>query len=150
MIGNSTKKQNPFSLLVWGGATSVGQMLIQLAKISGAYDSIIAVASKKHEKILKRYGADSVYDYHDNDVIAKITQAYPNIKHFIGAVSDGKSLIRDVTRCASKEQSVIIQLTNFFDVGALLGIKEENIKIESTLVYLITGHDVSLRSFLKI
>lgn len=99
MIGNSTKKQNPFSLLVWGGATSVGQMLIQLAKISGAYDSIIAVASKKHEKILKRYGADSVYDYHDNDVIAKITQAYPNIKHFIGAVSDGKSLIRDVTRC---------------------------------------------------
>lgn len=119
-------------------------MLIQLAKISNAYSTIIAVASIKHEKVLKSYGADSVYDYHDNGVIEKITKRYPNIQHLVDAVSDGKGSIKSVASCASlKEQSLIVQLTNFFDVEALLGTRRDNVKIEGTLVYLITGREVS-------
>ncbi|GLB40685.1 putative alcohol dehydrogenase GroES-like domain [Lyophyllum shimeji] len=48
-------------IVVLGGATSVGQYVIQSAKISG-FSPIITTASLKHEKFLKSLGATHVLD----------------------------------------------------------------------------------------
>ena len=44
--------QNNFPLLIWGGATGVGQSLIQIAKRLHGYTKIIVVCSKKHRCLL--------------------------------------------------------------------------------------------------
>jgi len=48
-------------ILVFGGASSVGQIAIQLAKLSG-FSPIIATASLKHTSLLKSLGVDHVID----------------------------------------------------------------------------------------
>ncbi|KAG5732530.1 Zinc-type alcohol dehydrogenase-like protein C2E1P3.01, partial [Termitomyces sp. T112] len=48
-------------VLILGGATSVGQFVIQFAKLSG-FSEIIATASVKHEIFLKSLGATHVLD----------------------------------------------------------------------------------------
>ncbi|KAF9463953.1 chaperonin 10-like protein [Collybia nuda] len=62
---------------VFGGATSVGQYVIQFAKLSG-FSPIITTASLKHEQHLKSLGATHIIDRHNPlsslpDEIAKIT-----------------------------------------------------------------------------
>ncbi|KAF9450641.1 GroES-like protein [Macrolepiota fuliginosa MF-IS2] len=54
-------KYSGTSVLIFGGATTVGQYAIQLAKISG-FSPIITTASLKHEQYLKSIGADKVID----------------------------------------------------------------------------------------
>jgi len=49
------------ALVIIGGASSVGQYAIQLAKISG-YDRIITNASAQNHKVLKELGADIILD----------------------------------------------------------------------------------------
>ncbi|TFK53688.1 GroES-like protein [Heliocybe sulcata] len=48
-------------ILLFGGATSVGQYVIQLAKLSG-FSPIIATASPKHTSFLNSLGVDHVID----------------------------------------------------------------------------------------
>lgn len=67
----STPQRNG-PILLWGGATAVGQSLIQLANKLNGFTKIIVVASRKHEKLLKEYGADELFDYHDIDVVEQI------------------------------------------------------------------------------
>lgn len=77
----------PFLLL--GGATSVGQFVLQLAKLSG-FSPIIATASLKHTDFLKSFGATHVLDRSLSTSslkaeIAKITSE--PIKHVYDSVS---------------------------------------------------------------
>ncbi|KAJ7595771.1 chaperonin 10-like protein [Mycena floridula] len=53
----------PMNLLIWGGATSTGQIAIQLAKLSGLH--VISSASKNNFALLKSLGADDILDYTD-------------------------------------------------------------------------------------
>lgn len=48
---------------VAGGSTSVGFFLIQLAKRAGY--QVVATASEHNFEIVKQYGADAVFSYHD-------------------------------------------------------------------------------------
>ncbi|KAJ3516573.1 hypothetical protein NLJ89_g1039 [Agrocybe chaxingu] len=48
-------------IAILGGGTSVGQVVIQLAKLSG-FSPIIATASLKHDDALKALGATAVFD----------------------------------------------------------------------------------------
>ncbi|KIX01456.1 uncharacterized protein Z518_09182 [Rhinocladiella mackenziei CBS 650.93] len=61
----STKK-NP-ALLLWGGSSSVGSSVIQLAVASG-YD-VIATASPANYSYVKSLGASLVLDYHNPDIV---------------------------------------------------------------------------------
>ncbi|GAA0998516.1 zinc-binding alcohol dehydrogenase family protein [Subtercola frigoramans] len=58
------------SVLVFGGATSVGMNAIQLAH--GAGYSVLATASRSNFELLERLGASVVVDYHDPDVVEQI------------------------------------------------------------------------------
>ncbi|KFZ23608.1 hypothetical protein V502_01915 [Pseudogymnoascus sp. VKM F-4520 (FW-2644)] len=57
-------------VLVYGGATSVGTMAIQLLKLSGYRP--IATCSPKNFDLVRSYGADNVFDYNAPDVAESI------------------------------------------------------------------------------
>lgn len=73
------------SILIWGGATTVGTIAIQLAKkIYGL--KVITTASPGNKDFLTNLGADAVFDYHDQDVIQKIKSYDNNIKYGLDSV----------------------------------------------------------------
>jgi NADPH:quinone reductase-like Zn-dependent oxidoreductase len=62
------------TVLVWGGASSVGCSAIQLAVASG-YE-VITVASPKNFGLLKKLGATEVFDYHAAEIIDQVVDAF--------------------------------------------------------------------------
>ncbi|KAG5644177.1 hypothetical protein DXG03_009018 [Asterophora parasitica] len=76
-------------LVIFGGATSVGQYIIQLAKLSG-FSPIIATASLKHDAYLKSLGATHVLDRNlpTTDLAAEVAAITPEpIKLIFDAIS---------------------------------------------------------------
>ncbi|EJU01510.1 NADP-binding protein [Dacryopinax primogenitus] len=59
-------------ILIWSGATSVGQFAIQLAKLTGL--KVATTASPRRFDMLKAWGADVTLDYHDPDVVGKLKE----------------------------------------------------------------------------
>ena len=142
-----SKPQKDFPVLFWGGATGVGQQLIQIAKQINGYSKIIVVASKKHEKKLKEYGADELFDYHDEDVIEQIKSKYPNIQHLVDCVSN-TTTIQQAYKCASEDyEATILQLVTFSIKDIKPEDRRDNKKIIGTLLYKAGGHDVPFGSF---
>lgn len=85
-----TSPLNVTPILVWGGASSVGNYVIQLAKLSGLY--VIATASPKNFELCRDLGADEVFDYRDVEVVAKIRESAKGkggLKHAVDCVSEG-------------------------------------------------------------
>ena len=61
------------TLLVWGGATSVGTNAIQLARAAG-YD-VITTCSPRNDGLVRSLGASASFDYHRSGVVAELTDA---------------------------------------------------------------------------
>ncbi|TFY70232.1 hypothetical protein EVG20_g2769 [Dentipellis fragilis] len=77
----------PFPILVYGGSTSVGQYVVQFAKLSGL--RVFATASPKNFDLVKSLGADEVFDYHDPEVGKKIKAATGGkLKHAVDTISE--------------------------------------------------------------
>ncbi|CZT13653.1 hypothetical protein WAI453_003038 [Rhynchosporium graminicola] len=62
--------EKPFTVLVWGGATSTGTIAIQLLKLANL--TPIATCSPKNFDLVESYGAAEVFDYKDPEVAGKI------------------------------------------------------------------------------
>lgn len=60
-------------MLVWGGASSVGSAVVQIAK--GIGFTVFVAASEKHSSYLKSLGASRVFDYKKPSVISDIVSA---------------------------------------------------------------------------
>lgn len=140
--GDSLKPQFDSPLLIWGGATAVGQHLVQLAKITGAFESVIVVASKKHESFLKSLGADYVVDYHDEDVIGQIKEISDDrITHAVDGVSSQETIKQTEHAVSEFRKATVIEL-----MGYSQGYKKEDIKKNVsygfTLLYFVTGWKV--------
>ncbi|RSL51432.1 hypothetical protein CEP54_011409 [Fusarium duplospermum] len=58
-------------ILIWGGASSVGNMAIQIAKAAG-FEFIFATASAKNHATLKRLGATHCFDYKSATIVEDI------------------------------------------------------------------------------
>ncbi|KAK1758154.1 zinc-binding alcohol dehydrogenase domain-containing protein cipB [Echria macrotheca] len=69
--GEATKSGE--GILIWGGASAVGSMAIQLARQAGL--TIFTTASKKHHDWVRSLGADVVFDYHSDTVVDDIVAA---------------------------------------------------------------------------
>ena len=74
------------TLLIWGGATSVGVNAIQLA-IAAGYE-VITTASPKNFEYVKKIGASQVFDYNSNTVVDDLIRAFKG-KTIGGAMSIG-------------------------------------------------------------
>ncbi|GJJ08286.1 hypothetical protein Clacol_002496 [Clathrus columnatus] len=62
-------------ILVLGGSATVGQSVIQLAKLSG-FDPIVVTASPHNEQFVKSFGATHVIDRH-SDVVPELQRGFP-------------------------------------------------------------------------
>ncbi len=61
------------TIVVWGGSSSVGALVIQLSVASGA--KVVAVASEHNHDFCKRIGATEVCDYKKDSVVDDIVKA---------------------------------------------------------------------------
>ncbi|KAL6806456.1 GroES-like protein [Trichoderma sp. SZMC 28013] len=58
------------AVLIWGASSSVGTFAAQSAKALGF--TVYATASHKHHDLVKKLGADAVFDYKASDVVSQI------------------------------------------------------------------------------
>ena len=78
------------TILIWGGASAVGQYAIQFVKLYGL--RVLATASSKNFDLLKGLGADEVFDYRDEGVVEKIRAATGNaLEIAFDTISEGKT-----------------------------------------------------------
>lgn len=78
------------TILIWGGASAVGQYAIQFAKLGGL--RVLTTASSKNFDLVKGLGADEVFDYRDEKVVEKIRAATGNsLDIAIDTISEGKT-----------------------------------------------------------
>lgn len=68
-----TPKPTGKTLLVWGGASSVGATAIQLAVAAGL--TVISTASSKNFELVKSLGASVVFDYTSATVVEDVADA---------------------------------------------------------------------------
>lgn len=74
-------KKTGQTLLVWGGASSVGATAIQLAVASGV--TVVTTASPRNNDFVLSLGADSVFDYRSANVVEDIVNALADTE-FVG------------------------------------------------------------------
>jgi NADPH:quinone reductase-like Zn-dependent oxidoreductase len=108
------------TLLIWGGATSVGCNAIQLA-VSAGYE-VFTTASPHNADYLKSLGASQVFDYHRRSVVAEIVEALKG-KTLAGAfaiATGSTSLCLDVVHRAEGDKFVAVAAgpISLTDVGA--------------------------------
>jgi len=118
-------------ILIWSGATSVGDAAIQIAAASGL--KVISTASPSNHDYLKSLGAAEVFDYKDPEVVDKIKQASGGgVKWALDTISEKGSTVL-AAECFGSERG---------KVGTLLPVKPEDypswpssVTPERTLVY---------------
>jgi len=71
----SPKKTNKV-ILLWGGSSSVGSSVIQLAVAAGV--DVVATASKKNIDYCKSLGARAVFDYNSLSIVGDLTAELQN------------------------------------------------------------------------
>jgi NADPH:quinone reductase-like Zn-dependent oxidoreductase len=77
------------TILIYSGSTAVGLFAIQFAKAAG-YE-VVTTASPKSQDLVKRYGADAVFDYRSPTAIEEIRKQFPNISKALDCISEGPS-----------------------------------------------------------
>ncbi|KAK5167154.1 uncharacterized protein LTR77_007884 [Saxophila tyrrhenica] len=65
------------TIVVWGGSSSVGSMVIQLAAASGA--KVVATASQQNHEFCKSLGASEVIDYKNASVVDDVVAAVKKV-----------------------------------------------------------------------
>lgn len=79
-----TPTQSGKTLVVYGGSSSVGALVTQLAVASGAY--VIAVASQRNHDFCKSNGASEVFDYSSSSIVDDIVKSVKGAepRNFVG------------------------------------------------------------------
>jgi NADPH:quinone reductase-like Zn-dependent oxidoreductase len=95
-------------VLIWSGATAVGQYAIQLARAAGYH--VITTASPKNHALLEQMGAAEIYDYRDENVPEKISKEHPNLSAALDCISEGGTQSLAVRSLGSKGGKVTVLL----------------------------------------
>ena len=103
---------------------------------------IIAVASKKHEKKLKEYGADEVFDYHDADVIQQIKSKYNNIQKLVDCVSTPPTLNQTYKCAADNLPATVLQLITMTKDDIKEEDRRDDVDVIGTIIYMAYGKPV--------
>ncbi|KAJ7591663.1 dehydrogenase [Mycena floridula] len=126
--------KEPFPILIWGGASAVGQYALQLAKLSGL--QVIATSSPKNHELLKSLGADAVFDYRDPNVAQTIRDfTGDKLTHAVDCIAEKGTpkLVGDsMGSNGGKVASVLIASTD-----------RENVESEFGLVFTLLGKEMT-------
>lgn len=114
-------------VLIWSGATTVGQWAIQLARSAGYH--VITTASSKNHALLEKMGAAELYDYKDEGVPEKISKEHPNLSLALDCISEGGTQSLAARSLGSKGGKVVVLLKPEADAQKL----RNDVKIQHTL-----------------
>lgn len=76
-------------VLIYAASTSTGLLAIQFAKLAGV--KVVATCSPHSFDLVKKYGADDVFDYRSPNAVDSIKKAYPNLDRAFDCFSEGNS-----------------------------------------------------------
>ncbi|KAJ5988882.1 hypothetical protein N7481_004092 [Penicillium waksmanii] len=119
-------------ILIYSGATAAGIYSIQLAKLAGL--TVVATASPRSFDLVKRYGADEVFDYRDQAAVDQIIRAYPNLDRAMDCFSEGNST-EFCAKCVRKNKGKVVTL---LDSGKST---MDGVQIEFILGYTVFGSE---------
>ncbi|KAF2677180.1 GroES-like protein [Lentithecium fluviatile CBS 122367] len=103
------------AILIWGGASSVGQYAIQILHYYG-YINIFATASKKHHNKLRAYGAKWTFDYRDPHAVSSILNTAtlvgkkPGVPLILDCIGSKSGSISPIAKMAKRGATVAILL----------------------------------------
>lgn len=121
------------TILVWGGASSVGSCAIQLLVHSG-YE-VFTTASKHNHDYCSQLGAKKVFDYNDNAVVSQIVEAMKGKQ--VAGIYDSISLPPTIKACCEIASQADIEKK--FIASTLPGSNEQaTAGVECKPVFAIT------------
>jgi len=124
-------------LLVWSGATAVGQFVIQFATRMNF--EVIATASPKNHRLLQSLGATAVFDYHDpnvTDLIKKHTKG--GLRYVVDCIAEGDAPAR-VCECFGAKGGVVATLLKYGGDGLRTDVEQK-----LNLVFTLLGKPIQL------
>ncbi|KAH6887459.1 chaperonin 10-like protein [Thelonectria olida] len=119
------------AIFIYAGATSAGLFHIQLAKAAGY--TVVTTASPRSFDVVKRYGADAVFDYRSDTVAADVVKEYPNMSKAVDCFSEGKSTAICAEVLRQSGGKVITLLPNGKS-------KVPGVTYELVMAYTVFGH----------
>ncbi|KAL4897493.1 chaperonin 10-like protein [Aspergillus ambiguus] len=119
-------------ILIYGGSTATGTLAIQFAKLSGY--KVLTTCSPHNFDLVKRLGADEVFDYKQPNAAAEIRKCTSNNLKLAFDTISLESSAKFCDEALSTEGG---------DYSSLLtvGISRENIKDRYTLAYTAIGEE---------
>ncbi|KAF2825388.1 oxidoreductase-like protein, partial [Ophiobolus disseminans] len=133
------KVQEHTPVLIYGASTATGTLAVQFAKLTGC--EVIATASPHNFDLVRKLGADQIFDYKDPEVGAKIRKATNDkLKLVFDCISEGSS----PGICAAAVSS------SGGHVSTLLPVKDfprKDVKANFTLAYTALGERYSKDHF---
>ncbi|KAJ9139149.1 Protein TOXD 3 [Pleurostoma richardsiae] len=117
-------------VFIYSGATSAGLFAIQLAKAAGC--TVVTTASPRSFDLVKRYGADRVFDYRSSTAVADIVREFPNITAAVDCFSEGNS----TEFCASVLKNKGGKVVTLLDRGKS---KIRGVEYELVMAYTLFG-----------
>lgn len=137
--GEAEKDQDPAAskpvnktIFIYAGSTSVGLFAIQLAKLAGY--TVVTTASPHSHELVKRYGADHVFDYKSDSWVQEVVSAFPNISVAIDCFSEGGS--GQATANVLKSQGG--KIVTLLDQGES---KVPGVKYDMIMLYTVFGRE---------
>jgi NADPH:quinone reductase-like Zn-dependent oxidoreductase len=126
---------DPVPILIYGGSTATGTLAIQFAKLSGY--KVLTTCSPRNFDLVKRLGADAVFDYHDPNSAAAIHQYTNNnlrlVLDTIGLEESAKFCDEALSTEGGEYSSLLVK-----------GIERANVHDRWTLGYTAIGEEFTM------
>jgi len=129
------KVQDPSSVLIYGASTATGTLAVQFAKLSGL--KVYATSSPRNFDLVKKLGADEVFDYKDPECGAKIRAASnDSLSLVFDTISEGSSPAICAAAIGTKggQYATLLPVADF---------PRPDVKVTHTLGYTAFGVDYS-------
>ncbi|KAH9887460.1 GroES-like protein [Xylariomycetidae sp. FL2044] len=101
-------------ILVWGAASSVGQLLLEVLRYYG-YHNLVAVASSRHHEYLRSLGAAECFDYNNPNIVQDLlkTRAEPGQPVFpmiVDCIGSQSGSLEPISKVAQSDSRVAVML----------------------------------------
>ncbi|KAI8966274.1 GroES-like protein [Daldinia sp. FL1419] len=101
-------------ILIWGAASSVGQLTIQVLKFYG-YRHLIATASPRHHEFLKQLGVEEAFDYRSPTIVDDLLRTFkkrddPAFPMIVDCIGSQEGSVCPISKIAQSGTTVAIML----------------------------------------
>ncbi|CAH0025168.1 unnamed protein product [Clonostachys rhizophaga] len=108
--GETPAPSDDLTIFIYAGGTSAGLFHLQFAKAVGY--TVVTTASPRSFDLVKKYGADAVFDYRSPTLVADILAKYPNLTKAVDCFSEGASSSICAQVLQPRDSKVVILLPN--------------------------------------